>query len=67
MHLGLTSQKDVPSPGQDLEDMQSLLYLMEEGDAQYRARQFGLALKKYDAIRKVRFMPLHVRAIVRGR
>lgn len=33
--------------------MQSLLYLMEEGDAQYRARHYGLALKKYDAIRKV--------------
>lgn len=59
MYLGLNSKKDAPSPGQDLEDMQSLHYLMEEGDAQYRARQFGLALKKYDAIRKVRLMSLH--------
>ena len=57
--IRLASQKDAPSPGQDLEDMQSLFYLMEEGGAQYRARQFGLALKKYDAIRKVHLKSFH--------
>jgi len=33
--------------------MQSLLYLIEEGDAHYRSGQLGPALKKYVAVQKV--------------
>ncbi len=46
-------QKDAPSPSQDLEDMQSLLYLTEEADAQLRNGNYAMALKKYTAIQKV--------------
>jgi N-alpha-acetyltransferase 15/16, NatA auxiliary subunit len=49
----LCFQKDAASAGADLEDMQSLLYLIEEGDAHNRNRHFGLALKKYVAVQKV--------------
>lgn len=31
-----------------------MLYLIEQGDAHYRHGQFGLALKKYVAVQKVR-------------
>ncbi|KAJ7096723.1 NMDA receptor-regulated protein 1-domain-containing protein [Mycena belliarum] len=51
--LGLFTKKDAPSPGADLEDMQSLLYLVEEADAHNRNGNFGLALKKYMAVNKV--------------
>jgi hypothetical protein len=33
--------------------MQSLLYLIEDGDAHYRKGDLGQALKKYQAIHKV--------------
>jgi N-alpha-acetyltransferase 15/16, NatA auxiliary subunit len=36
--------------------MQSLLYLIEEGNAQHRNGKLGLALKKYAAIQKVSVM-----------
>lgn len=49
-----TCQKDASSPGADLEDMQSLLYLTEEADAQLRKGNLGLALKRYTAVQKVR-------------
>ncbi|KAG7446845.1 N-terminal acetyltransferase A, auxiliary subunit [Guyanagaster necrorhizus] len=51
--LGLFTKKDATSPGADLEDMQSLLYLIEEADAQNRSGKINLALKKYIAIQKV--------------
>ncbi|TFK61909.1 NMDA receptor-regulated protein 1a [Pluteus cervinus] len=51
--LGLFTKKDAPSPGSDLEDMQSLLYLEEEADAQYQSGKLHLALKKYMAIQKL--------------
>ncbi|KAI0371305.1 NMDA receptor-regulated protein 1a [Pilatotrama ljubarskyi] len=51
--FGLFTKKDAPSPAQDLEDMQSLLYLTEEADAQLRNGNFAMALKKYAAIQKV--------------
>ncbi|KAG6833055.1 hypothetical protein H0H87_012066 [Tephrocybe sp. NHM501043] len=51
--LGLFTKKDASSPGADLEDMQSLLYLIEEADAHYRNGKLNLALKKYHAIQKV--------------
>lgn len=41
------------SPGADLEDMQSLLYLLEEADAHHRNGKINLALKKYHAVQKV--------------
>ncbi|KAG6907698.1 hypothetical protein DXG01_007754 [Tephrocybe rancida] len=51
--LGLFTKKDAASPGSDLEDMQSLLYLIEEADAHYRNGKLNLALKKYLAIQKI--------------
>ncbi|KAI0938433.1 hypothetical protein AcW1_001835 [Taiwanofungus camphoratus] len=51
--LGLFTKKDASSPGADLEDMQSLLYLTEEADAQLRKGNLGLALKRYTAVQKV--------------
>ncbi|KAK0446042.1 NMDA receptor-regulated protein 1-domain-containing protein [Desarmillaria tabescens] len=51
--LGLFTKKDAASPGADLEDMQSLLYLIEEADAQNRIGKINLALKKYTAIQKI--------------
>ena len=46
-------QKDAVSPGADLEEMQSLLYLIEEGSAHRRQGKLHYALKKYHAVRKV--------------
>ncbi|KIK70186.1 hypothetical protein GYMLUDRAFT_150688 [Collybiopsis luxurians FD-317 M1] len=51
--LGLFTKKDAASPGADLEEMQSLFYLLEEGEAHRRAGRLNLALKKYAAIQKV--------------
>ncbi|KAL1747385.1 NMDA receptor-regulated protein 1-domain-containing protein [Schizophyllum fasciatum] len=51
--LGLFTKKDAPSPGADLEDMQSLLYLTEQAKAHEHAGQSSLALKRYVAIAKV--------------
>ncbi|KAL5521607.1 hypothetical protein ACEPAF_2355 [Sanghuangporus sanghuang] len=51
--LGLFTKKDAPSPGADLEEMQSLLYLTEEADCQKRLGKLGPALKKYLAIQRV--------------
>ncbi|GLB39170.1 putative N-terminal acetyltransferase A, auxiliary subunit [Lyophyllum shimeji] len=51
--LGLFTKKDAASPGADLEDMQSLLYLTEEADAHYRNGKLNLALKKYLAVQKI--------------
>ncbi|OSD08807.1 NMDA receptor-regulated protein 1a [Trametes coccinea BRFM310] len=51
--FGLFTKKDAPSPAQDLEDMQSLLYLTEEADAQLRLGNLAMALKKYVAIQKI--------------
>ncbi|KAH8998080.1 NMDA receptor-regulated protein 1-domain-containing protein [Lactarius akahatsu] len=51
--FGLFTKKDAVSPGADLEEMQSLLYLTEEGDAHRRQGKLHHALKKYHAVRKV--------------
>ncbi|TDL19618.1 N-terminal acetyltransferase A auxiliary subunit [Rickenella mellea] len=51
--LGVFTKKDAASPGADLEDMQSLLYMLEEASAQNRLNRPGLALKRYLAIQKV--------------
>jgi tetratricopeptide (TPR) repeat protein len=44
-------QKDVPSPPADLQDMQSLLYLLEAADLHRRSGKLNLALKTYMAIK----------------
>jgi len=41
------------SPGADLEEMQSLLYLTEEGNAHRRQGKLHHALKRYHAVRKI--------------
>jgi len=41
------------SPGADLEEMQSLLYLTEEGNAHRHQGKLHHALKKYHAVRKI--------------
>lgn len=46
-------QKDAVSPAADLEDMQSLLFLLEEADAHRRNGKVNLALKKYMAVKKI--------------
>jgi tetratricopeptide (TPR) repeat protein len=51
--LGLFTKRDAPSPGADLEDMQSMLYLLEEGNAHHRSGKLNLALKKFIAIQKI--------------
>ncbi|KAI0305165.1 NMDA receptor-regulated protein 1-domain-containing protein [Multifurca ochricompacta] len=51
--FGLFTKKDAISPGADLEEMQSLLYLTEEGNAYRRQGKLHHALKKYHAVRKV--------------
>ncbi|KII91268.1 hypothetical protein PLICRDRAFT_38004 [Plicaturopsis crispa FD-325 SS-3] len=51
--FGLFTKKDAASPGADLEEMQSLLYLTEEGDAHHRNGNLHLALKKYSIVQKL--------------
>ncbi|KAG2003328.1 NMDA receptor-regulated protein 1a [Coprinopsis cinerea AmutBmut pab1-1] len=51
--FGLFTKKDAASPGADLEDMQSLLYLTEEALAHEQNGKPNLALKKWTAIKKV--------------
>lgn len=50
------AQKDAANPGADLEEMQSTLYLIEAGDAEYRLGKLHLALKRYVAVDKVRLI-----------
>lgn len=49
-------QKDAQSPASDLEDMQSLLFLTEDGDSHNRSGRLAMALKRYVAVQKVRDM-----------
>lgn len=51
--LGLFTKKDAASPGADLTEMQSLLYLTEESRAHERLGNFALALKRCSALQKV--------------
>jgi hypothetical protein len=48
------AQKEAPSPLADLTDMQALWFLQEEADAYRRQGNFGMALKRYIQIDKVR-------------
>ncbi|KAF8699909.1 N-terminal acetyltransferase A, auxiliary subunit, partial [Rhizoctonia solani] len=45
--LGLFTRKDAVSPSADLTEMQSLVYLLQEGDAHKRAGRVPMALKRY--------------------
>ena len=47
------SQKDAASPGADLEEMQSLLYLLEAARGHEKNGKLNLALKKYMAVKKI--------------
>ncbi|EKM56495.1 uncharacterized protein PHACADRAFT_253657 [Phanerochaete carnosa HHB-10118-sp] len=51
--LSLFTKKDAPSPGADLEDMQSVLFLLEDADAYRRNGNLGMALKRYTSIQKL--------------
>ncbi len=48
------SQKDAPTPGSDLTDMQCTWFLQEEGNAYLRAGRIGKALKRYKQVITVR-------------
>ena len=49
-----TLQKDASTPASDLEDMQSLMFLLEDGDSHNRSGRLAMALKRYVAVQKVR-------------
>ncbi|CAL1708693.1 unnamed protein product [Somion occarium] len=51
--LGLFTKKDASSPGADLEDMQSLLFLTEDASCHHRNGNLGMALKRYHSVQKV--------------
>ncbi|KZO98449.1 N-terminal acetyltransferase A, auxiliary subunit [Calocera viscosa TUFC12733] len=51
--LGLFTKKDSVSPGIDLEEMQSVAYLQQEGDAWLRQNKLGRSLKRYHNILKI--------------
>ncbi|KAJ7599220.1 NMDA receptor-regulated protein 1-domain-containing protein [Mycena floridula] len=51
--IGLFTKKDAVSPSADLEDMQSLLYIMEEANAYNRQGKLNMALKKYVVIQQI--------------
>ncbi|PPQ74842.1 hypothetical protein CVT26_005222 [Gymnopilus dilepis] len=51
--LGLFTKKDALSPAADLEDMQSLLFLLESGDSYSRLNKPNMALKRYMSVKKV--------------
>ncbi|KDQ22405.1 hypothetical protein PLEOSDRAFT_1109515 [Pleurotus ostreatus PC15] len=51
--FGMFTKKDATNPGADLEEMQSTLYLIEAGDAEYRLGKLHLALKRYVAVDKI--------------
>ncbi|CAE6505655.1 unnamed protein product [Rhizoctonia solani] len=51
--LGLFTRKDALSPSADLTEMQSLVYLIQEGDAHKRAGRIPMALKRYNAVAQI--------------
>ncbi|KAF9652586.1 N-terminal acetyltransferase A, auxiliary subunit [Thelephora ganbajun] len=50
--FGLFTKKDAPTPASDLEDMQSLMFLTEDGDSHNRSGRLAMALKRYVAVQK---------------
>ncbi|EJD39130.1 N-terminal acetyltransferase A, auxiliary subunit [Auricularia subglabra TFB-10046 SS5] len=51
--LGLFTRKDAPSPGADLEDLQSWAYLIQTAQAYERQGKLGWALRKYTGVVRV--------------
>ncbi|CAA7268350.1 unnamed protein product [Cyclocybe aegerita] len=51
--FGMFTKKDAISPAADLDDMQSLLFLLEEADAYRRLNKPNMALKRYMVVKKV--------------
>ncbi|KAJ3502625.1 hypothetical protein NLJ89_g8800 [Agrocybe chaxingu] len=51
--FGMFTKKDAISPAVDLDDMQSLLFLLEEADAYRHLNKPNMALKRYMAVKKV--------------
>ncbi|KAG8761893.1 hypothetical protein FRC11_012500 [Ceratobasidium sp. 423] len=51
--LGLFTRKDALSPSSDLTEMQSLVYLIQEGEAHRRAGRLPMALKRYNAVAQI--------------
>ncbi|KAF9527491.1 NMDA receptor-regulated protein 1-domain-containing protein [Crepidotus variabilis] len=49
--FGMFTKKDAPSPASDLQDMQSLLFMLEEADAHRRDGKLNMALKRYMAVK----------------
>jgi tetratricopeptide (TPR) repeat protein len=52
--FGMFTKKDAPTPGNDLEDMQSLKYLLEDGEVRLRVGKLAMALKRFRAVDRVR-------------
>ncbi|CAE7222157.1 unnamed protein product [Rhizoctonia solani] len=51
--LGLFTRKDSLSPSADLAEMQSFVYLIQEGEAHRRAGRLPMALKRYNAVAQI--------------
>ncbi|KAF9788345.1 NMDA receptor-regulated protein 1a [Thelephora terrestris] len=50
--FGLFTKKDASNPASDLEDMQSLMFLTEDGDSHNRSGRLAMALKRYVGVQK---------------
>ncbi|KAG8747710.1 hypothetical protein FRC10_011837 [Ceratobasidium sp. 414] len=51
--LGLFTRKDAVSPSADLQEMQSLVFLMQEGEAFRRLGKLPMALKRFSAVAQI--------------
>ncbi|KAG9079319.1 hypothetical protein FS749_008609 [Ceratobasidium sp. UAMH 11750] len=51
--LGMFTRKDAVSPAADLQEMQSLVFLIQEGEAFRRAGKLPMALKRFSAVAQV--------------
>ncbi|KAG8706720.1 hypothetical protein FRC08_000892 [Ceratobasidium sp. 394] len=51
--LGMFTRKDAVSPAADLQEMQSLVFLIQEGEAFRRAGKLPMALKRFSAVAQI--------------
>ncbi|QRV81902.1 NMDA receptor-regulated protein [Ceratobasidium sp. AG-Ba] len=51
--LGLFTRKDAVTPAADLQEMQSLVFLIQEGDAWRRAGKLPMALKRFNSVAQI--------------
>ncbi|KAG8741139.1 hypothetical protein FRC12_015759, partial [Ceratobasidium sp. 428] len=51
--LGMFTRKDALSPAADLQEMQSLVFLIQEGEAFRRAGKLPMALKRFNAVAQI--------------